>query len=197
MNPHEKNLQTSGVDEPLSPAVVIRKLRFLIDAHHETVPGLARGIGVLPNTIQDVLDGQAFPSRALVRRIADRFSLPMEFFSAEVGSISEPKSSRSGKGTPRTRQTIAKKPTAQSRSKGAGSSTTAASTAATRERTSRTPKPGGAADAKTAEKSKVAPPGTAVLQQALIELLIQKGLISADEWNARVRLVSRRISTQR
>ncbi|MBT7641084.1 MAG: hypothetical protein HN598_11450, partial [Planctomycetes bacterium] len=38
-------------------------------------------------------------------------------------------------------------------------------------------------------------PGTAVLQQALIELLIQKGLISADEWNARVRLVSKRNAT--
>ncbi|MGE4618254.1 MAG: hypothetical protein AAEJ04_00435, partial [Planctomycetota bacterium] len=44
--------------------------------------------------------------------------------------------------------------------------------------------------------SAVAPDGT-LLQQALIELLIEKGVISADEWNARVRLVARRSSRNR
>ena len=37
----------------------------------------------MPGTIQDVLDGQSLVSDALVRRIADRFKLPMDFFSAE------------------------------------------------------------------------------------------------------------------
>jgi hypothetical protein len=39
------------------------------------------------------------------------------------------------------------------------------------------------------------PLDASVLQQSLIELLIQKGVISADEWNARVRLVSSRKPT--
>ena len=179
MTQQEQNRQASGVDNPLSPEVVIRKIRFLIDAHHETVPGLARGIGVLPNTIQDVLDGQAFPSRALVRRIAERFSLPVEFFSAEVGSHSESKATGSGH---RTARKSPQKSASPRSPKGARSTKAAAKVPATAKRDARA-------------QDKVAAPGAAVLQQALIELLIQKGLISADEWNARVRLVSRRSAT--
>ena len=179
MTQQEQNRQASGVDNPLSPEVVIRKIRFLIDAHHETVPGLARGIGVLPNTIQDVLDGQAFPSRALVRRIAERFSLPVEFFSAEVGSSSESKGTGSGS---RAARKSSQKSASSRSSKGAPSTPA-------KGKVSATAKPVAWA------QDKVAVPGTAILQQALIELLIQKGLISADEWNARVRLVSKRNAT--
>jgi transcriptional regulator with XRE-family HTH domain len=184
MTQQEQNRQASGVDHPLSPEVVIRKIRFLIDAHHETVPGLARGIGVLPNTIQDVLDGQAFPSRALVRRIAERFSLPVEFFSAEIGSTSESKGTGSG---PRAARKSPQKSARSRRPKGAPSTPAAAKVPATA-------KPVARAQDKVAAAGAVVP-GTAVLQQALIELLIQKGLISADEWNARVRLVSKRNAT--
>ena len=82
------------------PKEVVRKIRFLIDTHHETVPGLARGVGVLPNTIQDVLDGQSLPSSALVRRIAQRFALPVEFFSSEVSRDPRPKRSVSARARP-------------------------------------------------------------------------------------------------
>ena len=74
---------TGDRDVSVDQTTAVRKIRFLIDTHHETVPGLAKGIGVLPATIQDVLDGQSLVSSALVRRIADRFNLPMDFFSAE------------------------------------------------------------------------------------------------------------------
>ena len=83
----------------------VRKIRFLIDTHQETVPGLARGIGVLPGTIQDVLDGQCHASHALVRRIADRFSLPLEFFSGDVPKEREvsPRSNKTSVSSPTTR----------------------------------------------------------------------------------------------
>ena len=148
------------IDELTSePEQVVRKIRFLIDAHHETVPGLAKGVGVLPDTIQDVLDGQSLPSSALVRRIAERFSLPLDFFSSEACRAPKPKRAV--------------------RKKGSAASQAQPSTQAPRE-------------------NKSAVNGTqdeSLLQQALIELLIQKGVISADEWNARVRLVARRNSS--
>ena len=169
-----------GEERALVPEVVIRKIRFLIDAHHETVPGLAKGIGVLPNTIQDVLDGQSFPSRALVRRLAERFSLPIEFFEAEVSAIDnhtaipakKRASGRSRVGQPARKKIQGKKTEGKK------------STAAGHQRT-------------RVAKSTPAqlPLDAAVLQQSLIELLIQKGVISADEWNARVRLVSNRKAT--
>ncbi|HIC23604.1 MAG: hypothetical protein COB10_03785 [Planctomycetota bacterium] len=136
------------------PKEVVRKIRFLIDTHHETVPGLARGVGVLPDTIQDVLDGQSLPSSALVRRIAQRFALPVEFFSSEVSRDPRPKRSVSSKG-----KAVSQKSE---------------------------PNPESAA---TGSQHEVR------LQKALVELLIQKGVISADEWNARIRLVTRRSST--
>ena len=143
------------IDDALSESKeVVRKIRFLIDTHHETVPGLARGVGVLPNTIQDVLDGQSLPSSALIRRIAQRFSLPMDFFSSEVSRA------------PRPRRSVRNKSKAVSRKS--------------------EPNPVSVA---TGAQDEV------LLQKALIELLIQKGVISADEWNARIRLVTRRSST--
>ncbi len=168
-----------GEQQGLVPEIVIRKIRFLIDAHHETVPGLAKGIGVLPNTIQDVLDGQSFPSRALVRRLAERFSLPIEFFEANVTTIDDRAASSSRVEAPRRArvgQSAGKKASKTQRKKTQGK---------------KSPRP-------RTNKSTTAgqvPVDAAVLQQSLIELLIQKGVISADEWNARVRLVSNRNTT--
>ncbi|MEC9476887.1 MAG: hypothetical protein VX764_07625 [Planctomycetota bacterium] len=139
---------------------VVRKIRFLIDAHHETVPGLAKGVGVLPETIQDVLDGQCHPSGALVRRIAERFSLPVEFFTGEVSFDIDPKRKKSGKAE-------------RSRVVSPKSKSTPAPVTRKKTRTTGTKE-------------------IASLQQSLIELLIQKGVISADEWNARIRLVARK-----
>ncbi len=173
---------SSGIDgnHKFDPAEVVKKLRFLIDAHHETVPGLARGIGVLPTTIQDVLDGQAFPSNALVRRIAKRFSLPLEFFyepnrNAETGPRQSAgkktqNSSRSAKrSTPgRRKGKPGKSPSATARKEsGAGIKNPAISTV-----------------------------DTQLLQQTLVELLVQKGIISIDEWNARLRLAASRADSK-
>ncbi|MAW76988.1 MAG: hypothetical protein CMJ95_06290 [Planctomycetes bacterium] len=152
--------QDKTVDELTSESKeVVRKIRFLIDAHHETVPGLAKGVGVMPETIQDVLDGQSLPSGALIRRIADRFSLPIDFFTTEVSF--------------------------DMKSKQKVRSTRAAKTANPRRSSSPS------AQGKKKSPSVGAQDG-ALLQQALIELLIQKGVISADEWNARIRLVDRK-----
>ncbi len=174
---------TSGVDQnhKFDPAEVVKKLRFLIDAHHETVPGLARGIGVLPNTIQDVLDGQAFPSNALVRRIAKRFSLPLDFF---VGSPRETET-----GTP------------QSAGKNSGKSTRSAQSTTSKRKQGKVSTTRSAPAAKVSGASGKQPAVTGVdpqiLQQTLVELLVQKGVISIDEWNARLRLAASRADSKR
>lgn len=185
MTQRDKNrnntVDRQGEEQALVPEIVIRKIRFLIDAHHETVPGLAKGIGVLTNTIQDVLDGQSFPSRALVRRLAERFSLPIEFFEADVTTIDHraaASSRRDAPGRARVGQPAGKKTSKTQEKKPQGKKTSR----------TRTTKPTTAGQV---------PVDAAVLQQSLIELLIQKGVISADEWNARVRLVSNRKTTSK
>ena len=131
----------------------VRKIRFLIDTHHETVPGLAKGIGVLPDTIQDVLDGQSHVSGALVRRIADKFQLPMDFFSAEPVADQQLQVKTPEK--PQVRSTRA-------------------------QRVESKPKP--VVTSPSSEMDEVRR-----TQKALIELLIDKGVIHSGEWQARLR----------
>ena len=142
---------TEDREVSVDQATAVRKIRFLIDTHHETVPGLAKGIGVLPGTIQDVLDGQSLVSSALVRRIADRFSLPMDFFSAEP--LSE---KNTGTGETTVKSTRARRVEAKSESRNSTSSENEV------EELRRT-------------------------QKALVELLIDKGVIQPGEWQARLR----------
>ena len=142
---------TEDREVSVDQATAVRKIRFLIDTHHETVPGLAKGIGVLPGTIQDVLDGQSLVSSALVRRIADRFSLPMDFFSAEPQSEKET---------------------------GAGE-TTVKSTRARRVETKPVTRNSTSSESELEELRRT--------QKALVELLIDKGVIQPGEWQARLR----------
>ena len=141
---------TGDRDVSVDQTTAVRKIRFLIDTHHETVPGLAKGIGVLPGTIQDVLDGQSLVSSALVRRIADRFNLPMDFFSAEP--VSEKDASM---------ETIQVKST-RARRVDSRPETTPVSTGSDLDEVRRT-------------------------QKALVELLIDKGIIQPGEWQASLR----------
>ena len=142
---------TEDREVSVDQATAVRKIRFLIDTHHETVPGLAKGIGVLPGTIQDVLDGQSLVSSALVRRIADRFSLPMDFFSAEPLNEKD-----AGTGETTVKSTRARRVESRSESKSSSSS-----------------------ESELLELRRT--------QKALVELLIDKGVIQPGEWQARLR----------
>ena len=150
-----RNMARSTEDREVSvdQATAVRKIRFLIDTHHETVPGLAKGIGVLPGTIQDVLDGQSLVSSALVRRIADRFKLPMDFFSAEPVSEKEAPAEVATVKSTRARRVESKVETQTS----------------------------SAADNETELEEILR------TQKALVELLIDKGVIHSGEWQARLR----------
>ena len=54
----------------VSPQEAVKKIQFLISTNHVTVPQLAHEIGVQHRTLQDVVDGLAFPTEAMVRRCA-------------------------------------------------------------------------------------------------------------------------------
>lgn len=144
---------TEERDFSVDQTTAVRKIRFLIDTHHETVPGLAKGIGVLPGTIQDVLDGQSLVSDALVRRIAERFKLPMDFFSAEALPVKTEDSAPADSAV--VRSTRARR--VESRSESPVDSTNS--------------------DLDEVRRT----------QKALVELLIDKGVIQSGEWQARLR----------
>lgn len=69
-----------------SQQAVVKKVQFLIDANHETVPAVARAIGVTQLILQDVLDGNSDISPSLVARLARHFQVD-EFFLTGVVAV--------------------------------------------------------------------------------------------------------------
>ncbi len=147
--------KTEAHEHSVDQETAVRKIRFLIDTHHETIPGLAKGIGVLPGTIQDVLDGQSLASSALVRRIADRFQLPMDFFSAEPIADTQSEVHVDQEEKPVIRSTRAQR-------------------------------------IESKQENSISAPSSDMdevrrTQKAMIDLLIDKGVIQPGEWQARLR----------
>ena len=125
----------------VSPREAVKKIQFLITTNHVTIPQLAHAIGVQQRALQDVVDGLAFPTEAMVRRCADYFGVKPHFITGE-------------------------------------------------EDPARTPRPGSAGMRK-------GPPGrasrntlnirtVATRHQALVELLIEKGVITARDYQEKV-----------
>ena len=70
---------SSSVPVDYSPQAVIKKIQFLINANHETVPAVARAIGVTQVALQDVLDGNSIVSQPVISRIANHFRVDDQF----------------------------------------------------------------------------------------------------------------------
>ena len=146
----------------MNSAQAKRKLQFLIDTNHVTVPQVANTIGVPVQTLQQVLDGAAHPSESPVRKCADYFGVTFEFITGQ--EVTAPEAA----------------PPAHGRAK--------------RSRDTKSTKASAATDPLDDGKSK----GTlnvrtlATRHQALLELLIQKGLITAREYQDQVKIVEDR-----
>ncbi len=70
--------------EPLSPEVdpesTGHKIGFLIETNHLTVPNLAQAISVSASALQEVVDGQALASEVLVKKICEHLKVHESFF---------------------------------------------------------------------------------------------------------------------
>ncbi len=139
----------------------IRKIQFLIDANHVTVPQVADTIGVPHRTLQDVLDGIAHASEGLIRKCADYFGVTLEFITGQEAPAPKAAPPAHGRATPWD---------------GGKTAVRASATPAPTE------KPLGALNVRT----------VATRHQALVELLIEKGIISARDYHEKVRKVEGR-----
>ena len=140
----------------------VKKIQFLIDANHVTVPQVADTIGMPHKALLDVLDGISHPTESVLRRCADYFGVTFEFITGQEAPAKGGKSSGSTGARPRS----------------AGGS---APRAGGRER------PAPEAPSPTLNVRTIA-----TRFQALVELLIEKGVISAREYHERVKKVEER-----
>ena len=153
-------------------AHALKKLRFLIDANHETVPRMAESMGISRETLLDVLDGVVHPTESFVRKCADHFGVSYEFMT--------------GQETPR------KSAGAKGRSPGGAP----AEGGAVAERRPATP-PTAAASGDDA-RGEARPTATLTVRtvatrvQALVELLVEKGVMTPREYQEKVREVEDR-----
>ncbi|MEM7261003.1 MAG: helix-turn-helix transcriptional regulator [Planctomycetota bacterium] len=151
---------------PMNPApprpVVGRKLRFLLETHHTTVSELASIVDVRRETIQDLVDGTADARASTLQSIARYFEVGDEYFD---GAKAE------GEAAPTSEADLMRK--------GARNSSGNARNAT---------RP--AAPAKSAEALSLKT--LAVRYQGLIELMLEKGVVTPAELNEKMREVDAR-----
>ena len=61
-------------------AALARKIRFLMETQHVTVPQLAERLGIRRSTIQDIVDRKAEASTNTLRQIAHYFGVDLDYF---------------------------------------------------------------------------------------------------------------------
>lgn len=142
----------------MNSAQAKRKLQFLIDTNHVTIPQVADTIGVPTSILQQVLDGVSHPTESLIRKCADYFGVTFEFITGQETTTPEAASPAHGRARPmREPKSVTTDKSDDSKSKG----TLNVRTLATR-------------------------------HQALLELMIEKGLITAREYQEQVKVVEGR-----
>ncbi|MGE3166761.1 MAG: helix-turn-helix domain-containing protein [Planctomycetota bacterium] len=159
-----------------------RRIQFLLDNHRLPAHEAARQLGVRKTVLQDILDGRSFPTEGLLRKIAAHFRVDLDFL---VGSTE-----------------IAEPPTPTSTTAPAGvAGPPPQSTAPRPARPSATSVPG--SDPPKAESPPQragrtrSTPGVslrtlAIRHQALVELLVSKGVLTAAEYRAQVEAIDDR-----
>ncbi len=154
-----------------SPQRTVRKLQFLIDTHHVTVQMLADSIGVPHKTLFEVLDGVALPTEGFIRKCAEYFEVPLEFVSGQGTS------SKSKEGVTKSR----------SPQKTARASKEAKGTGRTRS-SQRTPSRRSQEQASESLNVRT----LAIRHQALLELLIEKRVLTPQEYHDQVKRIEER-----
>ena len=70
---------TREVPWDFSPREVVRKLQFLFATNHVTVQQLAERTGIPKKNVQDILDGVALPTEAMLHKCAEFFGVSLDF----------------------------------------------------------------------------------------------------------------------
>ena len=138
-----------------------RRIRFLIETHHLTIPDVAFDLGVSQVTLQEILDGQARASEYLIVAASNYFGVTVDFLLSDQTTPprkKRPASPTSSSSSPSSAPSIVKK---------------------------------------SAGRSGATVGDLAVRHQALVELLIEKGVIQASELNAAVDRVEFRKSQRK
>ena len=141
----------------MNSAQAKRKLQFLIDTNHVTIPQVADTIGVPTAVLQQVLDGVSHPTESLIRKCADYFGVTFEFITGQETTTPEAAAPAHGRARPIRESKPNVEKSEDSKSKG----TLNVRTLATR-------------------------------HQALLELMIEKGLITARDYQEQVKVVEGR-----
>ncbi|MCI0651588.1 MAG: helix-turn-helix domain-containing protein [Planctomycetes bacterium] len=139
---------------PIDLEATVRKIRFLVQTHHVTVPDLEHDLGIRVKTLQNVLDGESRPSGLLLERLASYFGVTVEFLTGAKAAAMEDTLSPSA---------------AQGHGHGGGHG-------------------GGASRASPLGLADVA-----VRLQAMVELLVEKGVCSGAEYHSAVERVKERL----
>lgn len=162
-----------------------RKLQFLISTHRVTMLDLADAIGVKKRALQDMIDGLTVPSPTMIEAICKHFGVSSGFFDGStVAKRGAAKSEES------------KKPAAKSHSGAAPASPAAAAAAAAKKSLPAPAKKKVRNEPKAAVSPGHAPPESfqalAVRHQALLEALLEKGVISPADYHKQIQIVERR-----
>ncbi len=154
-----------------SPQRTVRKLQFLIDTHHVTVQMLADSIGVPHKNLFDVLDGVALPTEGFIRKCAEYFKVPLEFI---TGQEAPTESKDGGKKSRRSQNSGRDSKRVQG---------------AERTRSSQR-RPSRGQRTRTPESLNVRK--LAIRHQALLELLIEKRVLTPQEYHDQVKRIEER-----
>jgi len=165
---------TRDVPWESSPRAIVRKLQFLLDTNHVTVMAIAERTGIPKKLIQDILDGASLPTEAMLRKFADFFGVTLEFI---LGRDDGGSASR-GSGATRSSSAARTSPGKGSAGIGKGSAGTAKGAPVPGKRT------------KTAGSLNIR--AIATRHQALVELLVEKGMISARDYHEMVQKIEKR-----
>lgn len=155
----------------------VRRIRFLLENNRLPVHRAAELMGVRKSVLQDVLDRKNQPTEELLRKIAAYFDVELEFICGAEESVSSPGASASASKGPTS---TPKKASPEART--LGKATPAGSSSA---RSKGSPK-------KSSRGTKLNTRSLASRHQALLELLLEKRVITAAEYHARIEEVENR-----
>ena len=155
-----------------------RRVRFLVETNHLTVPRLAEIIGVGRVSLQEVVDGRAQPSDALLNKVAQHFGVPHDFFTSTQSMVMRPHTKAADTVVPNMMPVQKPAPAAKQSSAGA-----ARVTRGTRKRQSTSGE---------SDKEPLNLRTLAIRYQALMELLVAKNVFTVTEYRDQVASVENR-----
>jgi hypothetical protein len=155
------------------------------------VTTLAERTGISKKLVQDVLDGASMPTESMVRKFAEFFGVTFEF----ITGGDEVASPRRGSGAVKTGSTVrasAGKGSGAIARPSAGKGSGAVSRASASKGSGAVQRPVGGGTKRTKGGSALNVRAVATRHQALVELLVEKGVVSARDYHEMVQKIQSR-----